>query len=161
MTSKAHAEGESTPPLGQSGTQQVEPYDLHHPWREPVRIFAGVTPNGFWIDGHVYPELSGRVIKTCFVRKLFVDRCLICYAPDAICAREGCHCDGCGETKCRPYLRIELAYNSAIYSIDIGISSVVNFVRIEELALASGQLIVDVPLKLTVANQGEICFACL
>ncbi|MFH0779010.1 MAG: hypothetical protein V2A71_10370 [Candidatus Eisenbacteria bacterium] len=147
------------PPRGQGGHQQIvkerNPYDPRHPWRERVRLFAGVTPQGFWIEGHVYPELRGRVISTCFVRKLFVDRCLVCYAPDAICAREGYHGEGCSETKCRPYLRIELAYDVANYSLDLGISSVVNFVRMEELALASGQLIGDVPLRLTVANHGE------
>jgi hypothetical protein len=127
-------------------------YDPRYRGRERVRLVAAVTPNGFWIEGHVYPELRGRVIKTCFVRKLFVEGCLICYAPDATCARDA---EGCGETKCRPYLRIELAYDAAIYTLDLGIGSAANFVRMEEVALASGQLIVDVPLRLTVASDGE------
>jgi hypothetical protein len=157
--------GERMAAPGQSGSQQIVKrrvsYDPRHRWRERVRLVAGVTPNGFWIEGHVYPELRGRVIKTCFVRKLFVERCLICYAPDATCAREG---ERCGETRCRPYLRIELAYDSAIYALDLGISSAANFVRMEEVALASGQLIVDVPLRLTVANHGdggEVRFECV
>jgi hypothetical protein len=129
-----------------------------------MRLSVGITPGGFRIEGGVVPELRGRVIKTRFVRKLFLDRCLVCYAADAICAREEYHCDGCGDTKCRPYLRIQLAYSSAIYIIDLGISSAVNFVRMEELALSSGQLIIDVPLKLTVENQGdwgEVRFECV
>ena len=141
--------------LQTGGEKNPSTDDLRHPWREPVRLFAGVTPGGFRIEEHVYPELRGRVITTRFVRKLFVDRCLICYAQDAICAREGCYCDECGETKCRPYLRIELAYDSAIYTIDLGVSSAVNFVRMQEWALASGQLIIDVPLKVTVAHHGD------
>lgn len=156
------------PLRGQSSHRQAvkqrSPYDSCHPWRERVRLSVGVTPQGFWIEGHVYPELRGRIISTCFVRKLFVDRSLVCYAADATCAREGYHGEGCSETKCRPYLRIELAYDVAIYALDLGISSVVNFVRMEEVALASGQLIVDVPLKLTVGNHGEggeICFECV
>jgi hypothetical protein len=156
------------PSTNQSGTQPIDadrnPYELYHPWREPVRLFVGVTPGGFRIEGALVPELRGRVIKTRFVRKLFVDRCLICYAPDAICAREGYHCDACAETKCRAYLRIQLAYNSVIYTIDLGVSSAANFVRREQAALAAGLLIIDVPLKLTVANQGdwgEVCFECV
>jgi hypothetical protein len=45
--------------------------------------------------------------------------------------------------------------------MDLGINSAVNLLRIEHGALAAGQLIIDVPLKLTVANQddgGEVCF---
>jgi hypothetical protein len=161
VTGKAAAEEDRMLSSRQSGAQAAaavrkpSPYDLYHPWREPVRLFAGVTPCGFRIEEHVYPELRGRVIATRFVRKLFLDQALLCYAADAVCARRGSSCDECGETRCRAYLRIELAYDSAIYTIDLGVSSAVNFVRLQESALASGQLIVDVPLKLTVAHRGD------
>lgn len=152
----------------QTGTQvtgdQRSPDGLYHPWREPVRLFATVTPRGFMIEGHVYAELRGRVIETRFVRKFFLDTCLICYSPDAICAGEGFQCDGCDDTKCRPYLRIQLAYQSVIYAVDLGVSSAVNFVHMEEEALASGLLLIDVPIKLTVAKHGdggEVRFECV
>jgi hypothetical protein len=66
----------------QARTQPINtersPYDFYHSGRNPVRLFANVTPGGFRIEGAVVPELSGRIMRTRFVRKHFVDRCLAC-----------------------------------------------------------------------------------
>ena len=68
-------------PINETATQLIKdrrsPYDLYHPWKEPTRLFATVARGGFLIEGHVVPELRGRIIKTRFVRKQFVDLCAI------------------------------------------------------------------------------------
>jgi hypothetical protein len=160
-----HAEEEYMPSATHARAQQNAGertcYWIRPPWREPTWFFVGVTPRGFEIEGGIVAELKGRVIKTCFVRKLFIRGTLLCYAPDAICACEGIYCDGCGHKKCRTYLRIQLAIDAEIYTLDLGIKSAVSLLRIEHEALAAGQFIIDVPLKLTVVNQddgGEVCF---
>ncbi len=153
------AEDDRMPWSGRSGTphavRKPSAHDFYNAWREPVRLIAGVTPDGFRIEEHVYPKLRGRGIAICVVRKLFADRSLVRYATDAICTCENYCCGERGQTKCRSYLRIELACNSVIYSIDVAVGSSVDFVRTQEAVLASGQLIVDVPLKLTVAHHGD------
>jgi hypothetical protein len=102
-----------------------------------------------------YPELRGRGFTICVVRKLFAERSLVSYAPNAICTCANYCCGERGARKCRPYLRIELACSSVIYTIDVAAGSAVNLARTQEAVLASGQLIVDVPLKWTVARHGD------
>lgn len=152
----------------QTSTQPINtersPYNFYHPGRKPVRLYANVTPGGFGIEGAVVPELSGRIMRTRFVRKHFVDRLLACYSPDAISTSEGYYCHTCGITTCRSYLRIALWYNAIIYTIDLPPRSAKNLARLEENALFFGELLIDVRVKLTVANQGdwgEVRFKCL
>jgi hypothetical protein len=157
------------PSHDESNTAPIEPHRNPYHFcdrgrRDPLRLFANVTPGGFRIEGAVVPELSGRIMRIRFVRKHFIDGCLACYSADAISTREGYYCDVCGITTCRSYLRVQLWYNATIYTIDLPPSSAKNLARLEENALFFGELIIDVPLRLTVANQGdwgEVRFKCL
>jgi hypothetical protein len=168
VTGTAPAEDDRMPWHGRNGAlltaavRKLSAYDFYDAWREAVRLLAGMTVRGSRIEEHASPELRGRVIAICVVRKLFADRSLVSYAPDAICTCENYCCGERGARKCRSYLRIELACNSAIYTIHVGGGSAASFVHTQNSALVPGRLILDVPRKLTVpphGNGGEVNFS--
>jgi hypothetical protein len=116
--------------------------------------FVRVTANGFLLDGQLCSELVGRPASYRLLRKLFEDGQLVCDSPDGQQARNGTICDACRHPRCRPILRLHLVGTSSNYILDLTASSAENFFSVEDQALAAGQRLDGLLLRLTVAPNG-------
>ena len=160
VTGTAAAEDDRMPWSGRNGAlrtaavRESSTYDFYNAWREAVRLLAGMPAGGPRIQEQVCHEPRQRVIAVCVVRKLFPDWSLVRYAADPICTCENYRCRRRGTTKCRSYLRLQLACNSAIYTIDLEADSVPSFVQTQTSAFAV-RMIVDASRKFTARQHGN------
>lgn len=134
---------------------------LRDAFRKPLYLPVRVTPDGFDVDQHHYPELQGRILKASLARKLFDDGFLACSSPDGIRAEDGTLCDHCRHPRCQPRLRIQLACDRLVYILDLPPTSAENFFALEDRADAQGARLVDWNVRLSVINRehwGEVTF---
>jgi hypothetical protein len=128
---------------------------LRRAFAQDSLFFVRLLPDGFEIDGQSYHELSGRILKTVLIRKLFEDGTLVCQSKDGRTADNGTACEQCLNPRCRPILRIQLAEQNMRYLIDLNASSAKNLFTLEDRLQAAGQVFSNTHLKLTVCNHGH------
>ena len=130
-------------------------------FQRPVYFPVKVTSEGFQTDSDFFPELTGRIIKSTLVRRLFEDGSPVCSSPDGIRAENGILCDECRHPLCRPRLRIQLAAGPSVYVMDLPPTSAHNLFLLEDQAAARGEKLVNWTLRLSVFGHdhwGEVLF---
>ena len=134
---------------------------LRDAFRKPIYLAVRVTPEGFDVQEHHYPELQGRIVKATLARKLFDDGVLACASPDGIRADAGTVCHECQHPRCQPRLRLQLACGALLYVLDLPTTSAQNFFALEDQAEAQGARLVDWNVRLRVISRehwGEVTF---
>ena len=105
---------------------------LRRAFASPTPLLVRVTRDGFVIEDESVSEIVGRVRSKRLLRKLFKDGALACDSTDGQVARDGTRCADCAHPRCRPFLRLALVRDSALYVLDLGTTSVRNFFAIED-----------------------------
>lgn len=122
---------------------------------QPATYFpAKVTPQGFFVDEECLDTLEGRVTKTHLVRKRFEQGVLACDSRDGVTARDGTACDRCLHPQCQPRLRLHLRNATAVYVIDLAVTSAQNFFALEDVLEGEGKTLEGTPLQLSVVPRG-------
>lgn len=121
----------------------------------PFQVPAKVTPQGFEIDGHILPELLGRVRRVSLARKLFEDAILSCQSQDGVYGSGGKICDLCRHPQCQPRLRLQLDSGHVIHLLELPPSSAKNLFAIEDTAARQKVHLWDWALRLTVEDRGH------
>jgi hypothetical protein len=123
-------------------------------FRSPVHLSVKVTPEGFDVDGHLFPELIGRIVKVSLLRKRFQDGVLACTSPDGLRSTDGTLCDSCCHPECQPRLRAQLLCGQIVYTLELAASSARNLLATQEQAERQGSHLWLWPLRLTVESRG-------
>jgi hypothetical protein len=125
-------------------------------------VLIRVTQKGFRLEDDILPELSGRIIKSTMLRKLFQDGDLVCQSKDGVTAEDGTVCATCLHPLCRPQMRIQLLNGSCAYVIDLAVTSAQNLLDFEDEAKAEDKRLRDLEVVLTILDRGhwgEVRFA--
>jgi hypothetical protein len=128
---------------------------LRRAFAQDTLFFVRLKTDGFEIDGQAYSELTGRILKTILIRKLFEDGAMVCQSKDGRTAENGTACEACKTPRCRPILRIQLAEQNLRYLVDLNASSAHNLFALEDRLLADGRSLADTHVKLTVRTHGH------
>ena len=128
---------------------------IREAFRAPLHVLAKITPQGFEIEGDLFPELSGRVARLTLARKLFEDGILTCTSQDGFSGSKGKICDDCRHPECQPQLRVQLVSGRVIHLLELPSSSARNLFAIEDAAQRQGARLWDWILRLTIENHGH------
>lgn len=130
-------------------------FAIREAFRMPTPIFVRVAADHFIVDGEAVSILTGRLLRTQFLRKLFQRGALVCHAPDGVESTDGIYCDSCRHPRCRPYLRLYLDRGAVHLVLDLGPASARNFLAFEDDLVAEGLHLQHWPLRLTVTPRGS------
>lgn len=128
---------------------------IREAFRMPTPISVRIAVDHFLVDGDAVPVLTGRLLRTQFLRKLVQHGALACYAPDGAESTEGVYCDDCRHPRCRPYLRLYLDRGAVHLVLDLGPASARNLLALEDDLVADGLHLEHCPLRLTVTPRGS------
>lgn len=134
---------------------------LRQAFKRPPYLSAKVTPQGFEVEDSLFDELRGRITKVTLTRKLFDDGYPVCSSPDGVKAADGTLCDECKHPNCQPKLRTQLASDTAIFTLELALTSAQNLFALEDKVEAAGQRLVDWIVKLKIIDHdhwGEVVF---
>lgn len=121
----------------------------------PLHMPAKVTPQGFEVDGHLFPELLGRIARLSLARKLFEEGILTCMSDDGLAGTGGKVCDLCRHPDCQPRLRLQLVSRHMTFLLELPSSSAKNLFALEDEAQKQGARLWDWPLRLTIESHGH------
>ncbi len=128
---------------------------IRQAFRGPLHVPAKITPNGFEVEGHLFPELLGRVGRLSLARKLFEEGILTCLSSDGEHGTGGRACSLCCHPDCQPRLRLQLVSGHLVHLLELPASSAKNFFAVEDAAARAGARLWDWVLRLTIESHGH------
>ena len=121
----------------------------------PAYLFVRVAPEGFVVLDEVRDELTGRIVKSHLVRKLFDDCVLACWSKDGVTAQGDRACEECRHPRCQAGLRIHLRDGPVVYVLDLAVSAAKDCLDLLDAIASEDQTPEDVPLRLNVLDRGK------